>query len=315
MALYKGKEGRWITTETGRHIFIENGKDPKEVIEELFEWDKEEKFDDEEMDLNVNESVNVRKVTVQKSSSYWGYDHDIRKEFKRAMTKEWYDEDVIKMTNKTMDNSYVLPKGVKLKDTATPSKFKAKFAIIIDICAGESDVSIAEKYFHEMGHASDWEDYGKYKSSSFVSKKYNKTMSDMLKEEFSQISTSNLIYEYEVLDQQKSLLDDKYTKGEITYQELFDNREIIDKIQTDWADVVQGQKGDQFVKEHYGWTPHSPKHGKPYFDQADFLRGTELFAELTCHRAVDKEKRFLNTIRKYCPKTIEIYEEIMEALK
>ena len=80
MALYKGKEGRWITTETGRHIFIENGKDPKEVIEELFEWDKEEKFDDEEMDLNVNESVNIRKVTVQKSSSYWGYDHDIRKE-------------------------------------------------------------------------------------------------------------------------------------------------------------------------------------------------------------------------------------------
>ena len=36
-AVFEGKEGRWITTKTGSHIFIPNDKSVKEVLEDRFE--------------------------------------------------------------------------------------------------------------------------------------------------------------------------------------------------------------------------------------------------------------------------------------
>ena len=47
MAYFNGKEGRWITTETGRHVFIPDGEDPAEVMKDL--------FDDEIADDNAAE--------------------------------------------------------------------------------------------------------------------------------------------------------------------------------------------------------------------------------------------------------------------
>lgn len=48
MAEFNGKKGRWITTKTGRHIFIEDGKTVEEALGEAFEeftYDEDDKFD------------------------------------------------------------------------------------------------------------------------------------------------------------------------------------------------------------------------------------------------------------------------------
>lgn len=52
MPYYKGKNGKWITTETGRHVFIPEGEDPKDVMKDLFDEEiaedpsEEPEFDD-----------------------------------------------------------------------------------------------------------------------------------------------------------------------------------------------------------------------------------------------------------------------------
>lgn len=78
MAFYEGKEGRWITTETGRHIFIEKGKSIKEALGEAFDEDYKEDFDtdDYDKDFDKNEIVYYK--------NYSG--------FPRKITKEEYDK-------------------------------------------------------------------------------------------------------------------------------------------------------------------------------------------------------------------------------
>ena len=36
MAKFEGKQGRWITTKTGRHVFVEQGKSVKEAFKTKF---------------------------------------------------------------------------------------------------------------------------------------------------------------------------------------------------------------------------------------------------------------------------------------
>ena len=48
MPWYNGKQGRWITTETGTHIFIENGRSVEEVIKEV--------LGDDSFDINYREN-------------------------------------------------------------------------------------------------------------------------------------------------------------------------------------------------------------------------------------------------------------------
>ena len=40
MAWYKGKEGKWITTDTGRHVFIPDGEDEEAYLKKFFDTEK-----------------------------------------------------------------------------------------------------------------------------------------------------------------------------------------------------------------------------------------------------------------------------------
>lgn len=47
MAEFEGKQGRWITTKTGRHVFVEKGKTVKQALADTFEeytYDNEKKY-------------------------------------------------------------------------------------------------------------------------------------------------------------------------------------------------------------------------------------------------------------------------------
>ena len=45
MAYYNGKPGKWITTKTGKHVFIEDGKDIEDALSEAFGFDTDEEYD------------------------------------------------------------------------------------------------------------------------------------------------------------------------------------------------------------------------------------------------------------------------------
>lgn len=48
MAKFEGKQGRWITTKTGRHVFVERGKSVKQALAEAFE---EYTYDEDDVKL------------------------------------------------------------------------------------------------------------------------------------------------------------------------------------------------------------------------------------------------------------------------
>lgn len=48
MAKFEGKQGRWITTKTGRHVFVERGKSVKEALADAFE---EYTYDEDDVKL------------------------------------------------------------------------------------------------------------------------------------------------------------------------------------------------------------------------------------------------------------------------
>lgn len=60
MAYYKGKEGFWFTTDTGRHIFCERGKSKEEAMKEAFDFEEE---DENEYQNKVSEIINDKTDT------------------------------------------------------------------------------------------------------------------------------------------------------------------------------------------------------------------------------------------------------------
>lgn len=313
------KNIKWVTIK-GNHIPIKKGQTPEEAFQEFLnnrgstdvnfdpDEDTNELLSDDEVDVSL--PLKKQKIKVQKSSNYWGYDHDIRSDFNKMQSFEWYNDEVVEMVN-----SVNLYGGVKLKDTCTPSKFDPdKMRIIIDIGAGDSTIEIGQKYFHEMGHASDCIDGWHYKSSEFISPKHGKTLSEMLKEEFAGVDSGVL---QKIFNDWNDKIDEahkKYKDSELSHEEYCDIRDCLMKCQTDLADITQGQTGDKNVMVIFGWTPHPPYKGKPYYDQAKFLAGTEFFAEVTCDLATNKNQDLVKALKRICPKTLEIYHEIRKEI-
>lgn len=323
MAKFNGDEGRWITTKTGKHVFIKNGQSVKEALGEAFgeefTYDVDEDFDksDEDFDFDIEpEEVNlkVRKTTLQKPSGK-GYTHDLKAEFNDMLNYPWQNDKINNMINKQVNDKNKLPNGIKLKDTKTVSRLKQGDRILLDIAEGDSMVRIAQKYFHESGHCSDWISINKFQSSTYISKKYNKTLSDMLKEEINSIPENELIDAYYEMNGRRNALWDMYLNDEIHWNEYEERYTCLAKAQTDLADIIQAQKGDDFVLNYFKFIPHPPRNKKPYYSQGNFLPGTEAFAEITCHLATDKRNYFINVMKNFIPKTLEIYNELLEELQ
>ena len=331
MAWFNNEEGRWITTKTGKHVFIKNGQSIKEALGEAFgeefTYDTDDEFDDgdfrgldidwDSMDQDLEpEEVNlkVRKIILQKPSS-GGYSHDLKAEFNDMLNYPWQNDKINNMINKQVNDKNKLPNGIKLKDTKTVSRFKQQDRILLDISEGDSIIRIAQKYFHESGHCSDWISVNKFQSSTYVSKKYNKTLSDMLKEEINSVPEDELVNAYYEMDGRRNALWDMYLNDEIHWNEYEERYTCLAKAQTDLADIIQGQKGDDFVLNYFKFIPHSPRNKTSYYNQGNFLAGAEAFAEITCHLATDKRNYFINVMKNFIPKTLEIYNELLEELQ
>lgn len=292
-------------------VAVNEGLITAEQFPELYEYteDWEPEFDD---DKRTGTPLKVRRISIQTGE----YDFDIKEHFEKMAATGWYDDNVISMVNKTIMDREKLPKGVRLKSTKSASYFESGRWVVININKDTPIVETAITYFHEMGHASDNISPGEYRSSTYVSKKYKKTMVEMFDSEVKSAFDFDMsvIDEYDNLRAELKKLDNDYWNTGMPYDEWQEKRWRLLRLRSGFADIVQSVCGDDFCKLNFGWTPHPASDGKPYYKQASYLKGTELFAHLT-ETAADPEKRLRKILSKYCPKTLKIYDEIVEELK
>lgn len=304
MAFYNGKQGKWITTETGSHIFIEDGQSIEEAMKDRFDESYEEdldydgNFDPEPEDINFK-----GKITVQKGSF-----SDTRKWFDDAfVNREYVNEDVDLMINNFLKKNYGFK--IKLKNTnqgrASHYDAKTMSKVVIDTGYKPDDISLIGTFYHEMGHAMDHKGHGDYYSLSYVSTIHNKTMIDMLDEEFKANLDENTL---------KNLADNIINARD--HSNYYKEQLYLDELFTSMGDIVQNVFGKDTCKKLFnGYLGHDDlKDGKEYFSYKQ-LRATEVFAELTSNLGTDPNKYLIDIFRKYAPKTLEIYEEIVEAIK
>lgn len=309
---FQGQDGVWRTLPNGVHIFIPDGQTAEDVINN---------FADEDWEKNYTKSQyadEILKSITYADFKYWYEDKDTHERVKPAKHAknvirnviEWHDT-----VDPAMDD-FIL-KGLKnnvselIINDRKSNWFKrdywsGKTRIQIDI-DGNSKSKILEAISHEIGHAIDCRSDMKYMSSTFVSEKHGKTLQDMFKSEVPDIEL--LTDEIELLSDLKRQVNS--LKDHMSKEEYAKAYFRYDESQTCLCDMFQAIYGDKECESRFGFLPHERK----YFENNNENTGTELFAELTSDLFWDNEKRFYNTIKQHCPKTIEIYHEIMEEVK
>lgn len=291
------KQGKWVTIN-GTHIFIKDGQTVEEAIAELntkritFGEKVAKRVDVGQLDPRNWYYIGEEKVSMREYARY---------RLKKALENRVESDDLIlEALNRHIDT-------VIIKDTAGSHNDwqNGKRRLVVSIKGTKPE--ICTTFFHEVGHAIDY-DKKEYASSTFISPKHGTTMQDTLMDEFGDIDMELLKDEYGRLDTLSDKISDDYQNGKFEKDEYFRRYAYLEKAITDFVDMIQGVFGENIAMNIGGWLPH--KQG--YFNRARSNLGTECFAELTESLQADKDKTFYNLMKQYCPKTVEIYEEILE---
>ena len=303
-------EGKWVTIK-GVHIFLKKGQTVEQAFAEL----------GIKQDKAVDDIVNsVNYVQMQPWVRHY-YDDDYKyrippkkhaqRVFRRALEKRvsTNDDELIIMTLKNNVDELILKDtyGSSLTWTSTWDKGRI---IRLHLSINGTRIQQCSHFMHEIGHAIDMHKWGHYLSSEYVSPKHGTTMAKMLFQEID----SNFEMEYfedEVarMESKRRHLDEMLNNDKMTKQEYSDAMFNVNQTISSLCDVAQGYYGDKLTKEKLFQLGHKAGY---YDEEREFNAGTELFAELTECKNTDKDKEFYNIMKQYCPKTVEIYEEIME---
>lgn len=293
------KNGKWVTIN-GTHIFIKDGQ----TIEEAF-------ANKEQTSKAFVDTLKKRVDVGQLDPRNWYYIGEDRvspREFARYKLEK-------ALENRAMTDPIIIEAlknhvdSVIIKDTRGSHNdwFNGKRRLVVSISGTAPETCTT--FFHEVGHAIDYDPKGyEYMSSTFVSPKYNKTMMNMLLDEFGDIDDELLKDELGRFDILREKVSKDYNDDKFERNIYFKKNAYINKAEIDFVDMVQGVFGEDAAMRIGGWLSH--KSG--YFGRSPALLGTECFAELTESLHADEEKTFYNLIKQYCPKTVEIYEEIIE---
>ena len=308
---FQGKEGVWRTLPNGVHIFIPNGSDIDTELSKMTEDDWSSAHNNSEYATNLLNSVTY--VDIQ--GWYWDNNHRLKpSEFANRVVRRAFEA----RTYRNPDMDELVLSGIKnsvseliLNDRGT-NWFKCQLGYItgwtkrVQISVEGAKAELLSALSHEVGHAIDCVDVRYYYSSSFVSPTHNKTMKQLMLEEFPDL---------EYISDEVDIIEDARTKvaQDDTLSPVAKNMQLLflRDAQENLVDMVQAVYGDDAAKNKFGWTPHS----KGYFEEDDKNGATELFAELTESLFCDKDKTFYNVIKQYCPKTIDVYNEILEEVK
>lgn len=347
-AVFEGQEGKWITTKTGRHIFIPNNKSVKEVLQDVFEdydweddpdwYDKDKGWRRSEFEHNyeffvpeiTDETEKKHKDKVIKSfkgilDASYAY---IKNGFKRAIMKHpVYDmsmEDCIANMMIAKDQvryMYLQDINVRLSnEDSYYNQYKRRLQLKYD---GDS-YSTLSNYYHESGHALDSEPgmKGEYLSYTYKDNEYGKSISELLKDEVTEDKLS--IISQAILDN-KANIDEKYKQwksGDISRDEYRSFSRPKWNFSSSLGDVVHAALGFDKAMEATAEYGHKRGYYDNYIDEkynhkydsfeGDKRRGSEFFAEMVDSLVTDKHRQFAKVMEQIAPKACSVFYKIME---
>lgn len=310
--IFRGKEGKWVTIN-GAHIFIPDGSDLETEMQKFSESDWEQHYSKSQYSDAIIKNVTYADLKYRY----------IDKETHERIKPGKYAKQVIRnclesrdIVNPEMDQ--IILQGLQnnvseliINDRGS-NWFRGGYSnrIQIDIDGNDKN-KILEALSHEIGHAIDHTFRG-YLSSTFTSPTMGVTMAEMLKYEMeSNFDPSYINDEADVLSDLQRQVREQYQNGQIDEKEYKRAYFRYEQAGTCLADMCQAFYGDKECVKIFGYTPHEKNYFKDNLENA----GTELFAELTSDLFWDKEKRFYDLMKQYCPDTIKIYHEILEEVK
>lgn len=305
--IFQGKEGVWRTMPNGNHIFIPDGETLDSVLSKMEETAQNQYYDKAQtIDALIN-----RITFVELYRKYFNNGQRIMpKKYARLMLnralefKDDCDPEIESLVYHCISKSTnIMEFQINDRGTNWYKAYNRRLQINIHDPLYEINCSIG----HEVGHAIDCSAPGyHFLSSTFKSPKYGKTLSEMFKEEFTDI---DLIQdEYDEFKHQEKFMKDEgfdYTMKWMAAKNAYRT------AAANMADMYQAVFGDKECTDRFGWIPHVTGYFK---DDPENL-GTELFAELTESLFNDKNKTFYNAIKEQCPKSIEVYREIIKEVK
>lgn len=327
MAYFNGKEGKWITTETGRHVFIPDGEDPAEVMKDLFDDEiannnaPEPAFDDSSIDADISDD-DFKENQLKSFKGAWDAPYKYIKDYLIEHYKKHkiIDRNLEEAVFKNAANRQKLSKLWINTNIRGGSYYNGpRGRLFIELSS--NPYKTTGVLFHELGHCLDEDSGLKYHSNTYVSKKYGTTLTKMIKEEISNCDIEGLIGEYESLGNLNNSNYLAYSDGQITVEERnYYKAKVYYGAYLSVCDVIQGTYGFDFVYEKL----HNFTHGREYFDwkseryaedaekHNDRNRGAEFFAEMTEDLCCNDEHHFSKIMRKYAPKSVDIYFEILK---
>lgn len=333
MAYYNGKQGRWITTDTGRHVFIEDGQSIEEALANAFDESESEtadtyepEFDHEDLTPEINRIENEKRM--KSFRGIWDAENArMKNHFKEQflahpIVNPELEDVIMDMVAKKVNVQRIWIRPQWTKDPSVYYSYGRKLFVNINADDAKYGKTMSN-LFHELGHGLDNNGTGNYHSSQYISKKYGMTLADMIKKEMlaNESRMDEIFQIYDDIDKENDRNWERKNAGEITEVEYRNEKaRIYEGTYLSICDVVQGTYGLEYVKnkffnythpaEYFDWK--SEKYPEAAEKHNARNRGTELFAELTENLTCDHEQRFANFIKKYAPKSYEIYFEILK---
>lgn len=319
----------WFTTENGVHIPLKKGQTKEEALAQ--------KFDDGPENDEENEKYFFRKsISFQDNYDKTAYADFCQKRINNVELKYYYQDkdgkylkgsqlfrrrfwnqfDSRTVNNPRLENLLMkkLPKlhELRIKDFGGTWYKSAYGRISITVSLNNPYLTI-QHFTHEASHFLDYEEGKGFRSSTFISPTYNKSLSDMIKEEFSEISDSDIIEFRDMINEVKNQLMESYKNKSISQSEYLPSYSKNIQALIDMADTVQSCKGFDKARELCGFGGHKPTYFLGMHEKEN--RGTELFAEITNSLITDERRNFVDFLRKKCPKSMNIYWEIIKEME
>lgn len=316
------EEGHWITLENGTHIFIKEGQSVEEAIKENFDKDdlpEKEGFDEGDWyDKREDYSYAFVKSGVFKIGK------NATKETKETFINQLNNRNIY---NKDLENLIInnISKLEKIKILDDEKQVRGgtwynRYKKYLTLCVSSwNPFATLHNLTHEMGHCIDNKNDDEYLSSTFLSKKYGSTLDFMIKEEFSKIKEEDIIKFRDELSNSANETRIKFNeiRGDKNFYEFIKTKEAKDLLELNsrdvtsvnyLGDITQSCLGEDKCKILFN---NYLGHSENYFNTIG-NRGTELFAELIDTLVNDKNKKLYNFIKKHCPKSIDIFNEIIK---
>lgn len=298
---------RWITVN-GNHIPIEKGQTEEEAINNFINDHYEIELENKKNKINpilINKVLNSPGMhaknlndSILKLGTLSGTKEQKELLSNMLMNRSVYDNDLESVLAYSIRNNKKLAE-INIRKNGTSYYDSINNKLQIDPNQPEAFRYIS----HELGHSFDALGIIKCRSSTYISKKYNKTLSDMLKEE---INTSFSEKDFKDINQ---YMNNKMTILLTAYR-INPTQETANQYYY-WSNEFQNQKVvlESSIKKYLYF---KTKYPESYWDSKGINRGTELFAMITETKLFSSNGYFDKWLNKYASKSLEIYDEIIE---